>query len=192
MPEVQSDIKVVVTPIAATVDLESLRSQVENIFKKPIKVQFDADSVETAVGEQAERAVRAAQAAISRGQAIFEAWNAQSEKRNTTRLAKYNNAVKQAYDNVQSLIEGGAPSDKDVRGWIALTSAVEKYRAEISKARAAQTAISKGKSIFAAWDAESEKRNVARLEQYNNAVKQAYDNVQSLIEGGAPSDKDAR
>ena len=192
MPEVQSDIKVVVTPIAATVDLESLRSQVENIFKKPIKVQFDADSVETAVGEQAERAVRAAQAAISRGQAIFEAWNAQSEKRNTTRLAKYNNAVKQAYDNVQSLIEGGAPSDKDVRGWIAFTSAVEKYRAEISKARAAQTAISKGKSIFAAWDAESEERNVARLEQYNNAVEQAYDNVQSLIKGGAPSDKDAR
>ena len=192
MPEVQSDIKVVVTPIAATVDLESLRSQVENIFKKPIKVQFDADSVETAVGEQAERAVRAAQAAISRGQAIFEAWNAQSEKRNTTRLAKYNNAVKQAYDNVQSLIEGGAPSDKDVRGWIALTSAVEKYRAEISKARAARTAIGKGKSIFAAWDAQSEERNVARLEQYNNAVKQAYDNVQSLIKGGAPSDKDAR
>ena len=83
-----------------------------------------------------------------------------------------NNAVKQAYDNVQSLIEGGAPSNKDVRGWIALTSAVEKYRAEISKARAAQTAISKGKSIFAAWDAESEERNVARLAQYNNAVKQ--------------------
>ena len=99
MPEVQSDIKVVVTPIAATVDLESLRSQVENIFKKPIKVQFDADSVETAVGEQAERAVRAAQAAISRGQAIFEAWNAQSEKRNTTRLAKYNNAVNQTSGN---------------------------------------------------------------------------------------------
>ena len=195
MPEVQSDIKVVVTPIAATVDLESLRSQVENIFKKPIKVQFDADSVETAVGEQAERAVRAAQAAISRGQAIFEAWNAQSEKRNTTRLAKYNNAVKQAYDNVQSLMEGGAPSDKDARGWIAFTSAVEKYRAEISKARAAQSSnrvISKGKSIFAAWDAESEKRNVARLEQYNNAVKQAYDNVQSLIRAGKPSDKDAR
>lgn len=68
MPEVQSDIKVLVTPVVSTTDLSTLRKQVEDAFKTPINVKINADnsvsSIEGQVRTIQAKTVRAANAAM--------------------------------------------------------------------------------------------------------------------------------
>lgn len=68
MPEVQSDIKVLVTPVVSTTDLSTLRKQVEDAFKTPINVKINADSSASSIEGQIRtiqaKTVRAANAAM--------------------------------------------------------------------------------------------------------------------------------
>lgn len=68
MPEVQSDIKVLVTPVVGTTDLSALRKQVEDAFKTPINVKINADSSASSIEGQIRtiqaKTVRAANAAM--------------------------------------------------------------------------------------------------------------------------------
>nr|DAH59218.1 MAG TPA: minor tail protein [Caudoviricetes sp.] len=68
MPEVQSDIKVLVTPVVSTTDLSALRKQVEDAFKTPINVKINADSSASSIEGQIRtiqaKTVRAANAAM--------------------------------------------------------------------------------------------------------------------------------
>lgn len=67
MPEVQSDIKVLVTPVVSTTDLSTLRKQVEDALKTPINVKINADSSASSIEGQIRtiqaKTVRAANAA---------------------------------------------------------------------------------------------------------------------------------
>lgn len=63
MPEVQSDIKVLVTPVVSTTDLSTLRKQVEDAFKTPINVKINADSSASSIEGQ----IRTIQAKTVRG-----------------------------------------------------------------------------------------------------------------------------
>lgn len=68
MPEVQSDIKVLVTPVVSTTDLSTLRKQVEDALKIPINVKINADSSASSIEGQIRtiqaKTVRAANAAM--------------------------------------------------------------------------------------------------------------------------------
>lgn len=68
MPEVQSDIKVLVTPVVSTTDLSTLRKQVEDALKTPINVKINADSSASSIEGQIRtiqaKTVRAANAAM--------------------------------------------------------------------------------------------------------------------------------
>ena len=68
MPEVQSDIKVLVTPVVSTTDLSTLRKQVEDAFKTPINVKINATSLASNIEGQIRtiqtKTVRAANAAM--------------------------------------------------------------------------------------------------------------------------------
>lgn len=68
MPEVQSDIKVLVTPVVSTTDLSTLRKQVEDAFKTPINVKINAKSsasnIEGQIRTIQTKTVRAANAAM--------------------------------------------------------------------------------------------------------------------------------
>lgn len=68
MPEVQSDIKVLVTPVVSTTDLSTLRKQVEDAFKTPINVKINAESSASNIEGQMRtiqaKTVRAANAAM--------------------------------------------------------------------------------------------------------------------------------
>lgn len=68
MPEVQSDIKVLVTPVVSTTDLSALRKQVEDAFKTPINVKINvessASSIEGQIRTIQKKIVRAANAAM--------------------------------------------------------------------------------------------------------------------------------
>ena len=68
MPEVQSDIKVLVTPVVSTTDLGTLRKQVEDAFKTPINVKINAESSASNIEGQMRtiqaKTVRAANAAM--------------------------------------------------------------------------------------------------------------------------------
>ena len=68
MPEVQSDIKVLVTPVVSTTDLSTLRQQVEDAFKTPINVKINPESSASNIEGQMRtiqaKTVRAANAAM--------------------------------------------------------------------------------------------------------------------------------
>ena len=68
MPEVQSDIKVLVTPVVSTTDLSTLRKQVEDAFKTPINVKINPESSASNIEGQMRtiqaKTVRAANAAM--------------------------------------------------------------------------------------------------------------------------------
>ena len=68
MPEVQSDIKVLVTPVVSTTDLSTLRKQVEDALKTPINVKINAErsasNIEGQMRTIQAKTVRAANAAM--------------------------------------------------------------------------------------------------------------------------------
>ena len=68
MPEVQSDIKVLVTPVAGTTDLSTLRRQVEDAFKTPINVKINMGDIAASARKQAERAAKATRREFSKVQ----------------------------------------------------------------------------------------------------------------------------
>ena len=68
MPEVQSDIKVLVTPAVGPTDLSTLRQQVEDAFKTPINVKINMGDIAVSARKQAERAAKATKSAFSKVQ----------------------------------------------------------------------------------------------------------------------------
>ena len=68
MPEVQSDIKVLVTPAVGAIDLSTLRQQVEDAFKTPINVKINVGDIAANARKQAERAAKATRREFSKVQ----------------------------------------------------------------------------------------------------------------------------
>ena len=68
MPEVQSDIKVLVTPAVGPTDLSTLRQQVEDAFKTPINVKINMGDIAASARKQAERAAKATRREFSKVQ----------------------------------------------------------------------------------------------------------------------------
>ncbi len=168
MPEVQSDIKVLVTPVVGTTDLSTLRKQVEDALKTPINIKINTGDIAASAGKQAERAAKAARNAFSKvqvtpGKTFFKEFSDQFTKQ-TPEIKKLGTY----YSQLQKQAE----------------------RAAKAAASANKAALGRGQTALAGWDTKAESQNVQRLKQYNNELQKAYDNAKALVEQGQPNAAD--
>lgn len=170
MPEVQSDIKVLVTPVVSTTDLSTLRKQVEDALKTPINIKINTGDIAASAGKQAERAAKATKSAFSKvqvtpGKTFFKEFSDQFTKQ-TPEIKKLGTY----YSQLQKQAERAAK---------AVTNANE-------------AAFSRGQTALAGWDTKAEGQNVQRLKQYNDELQKAYDNAKALVEQGQPNAADTK
>lgn len=170
MPEVQSDIKVLVTPVVSTTDLSTLRKQVEDALKTPINIKINTGDIAASAGKQAERAAKATKSAFSKvqvtpGKTFFKEFSDQFTKQ-TPEIKKLGTY----YSQLQKQAE----------------------RAAKAATNANKAAFSRGQTVLAGWDTKAEGQNVQRLKQYNDELQKAYDNAKALVEQGQPNAADTK
>lgn len=170
MPEVQSDIKVLVTPVVSTTDLGTLRKQVEDTLKTPINIKINTGDIAASAGKQAERAAKATRSAFSKvqvtpGKTFFKEFSDQFTKQ-TPEIKKLGTY----YSQLQKQAE----------------------RAAKAVTNANKAAFSRGQTALAGWDTKAEGQNVQRLKQYNDELQRAYDNAKALVNQGQPNAADTK
>ena len=170
MPEVQSDIKVLVTPVVSTTDLSTLRKQVEDALKTPINIKINTGEIAASAGKQAERAAKATKSAFSKvqvtpGKTFFKEFSDQFTKQTPEikRLGAY-------YGQLQKQAERAAKAAESAN----------------------KAALYRGQTALAGWDTKAEGQNVQRLKQYNDELQKAYDNAKALVEQGQPNTADTK
>ena len=170
MPEVQSDIKVLVTPVVNTTDLSTLRKQVEDALKTPINIKINTGDIAASAGKQAERAAKATKSAFSKvqvtpGKTFFKEFSDQFTKQTPEikRLGAY-------YGQLQKQAERAAKAAESAN----------------------KAALHRGQAALAGWDTKAEGQNVQRLKQYNDELQKAYDNAKALVEQGQPNAADTK
>lgn len=170
MPEVQSDIKVLVTPAVGATDLSTLRRQVEDAFKAPINVKINVGNIAASAGKQAERAAKATRSAFSKvqvtpGKTFFKEFSDQFTKQTPEikRLGTY-------YAQLQKQAERAAKAAESAN----------------------KAALRRGQTALAGWDTKAEGQNVQRLKQYNDELQRAYDNAKALVDQGQPNAADTK
>lgn len=170
MPEVQSDIKVLVTPVVNTTDLSTLRKQVEDALKTPINIKINTGDIAASAGKQAERAAKATKSAFSKvqvtpGKTFFKEFSDQFTKQTPEikRLGAY-------YGQLQKQAERAAKAAESAN----------------------KAALHRGQAALAGWDTKAEGQNVQRLKQYNDELQKAYDNAKALVKQGQPNAADTK
>ena len=170
MPEVQSDIKVLVTPAVGATDLSTLRQQVEDAFKAPINVKINMGDIAASAGKQAERAAKATRREFSKvqvtpGKTFFKEFSDQFTKQTPEikRLGTY-------YGQLQKQAERAAKAAESAN----------------------KAALRRGQTALAGWDTKAEGQNVQRLKQYNDELQRAYDNAKALVDQGQPNAADTK
>ena len=170
MPEVQSDIKVLVTPVVSTTDLSTLRKQVEDALKTPINIKINTGDIAASAGKQAERAAKATKSAFSKvqvtpGKTFFKEFSDQFTKQTPEikRLGAY-------YGQLQKQAERAAKAAESAN----------------------KAALYRGQTALAGWDTKAEGQNVQRLKQYNDELQRAYDNAKALVDQGQPNAADTK
>ena len=170
MPEVQSDIKVLVTPVVNTTDLSTLRKQVEDALKTPINIKINTGDIAASAGKQAERAAKATKSAFSKvqvtpGKTFFKEFSDQFTKQTPEikRLGAY-------YGQLQKQAERAAKAAESAN----------------------KAALYRGQTALAGWDTKAEGQNVQRLRQYNDELQRAYDNAKALVDQGQPNAADTK
>lgn len=170
MPEVQSDIKVLVTPVVNTTDLSTLRKQVEDALKTPINIKINTGDIAASAGKQAERAAKATKSAFSKvqvtpGKTFFKEFSDQFTKQTPEikRLGAY-------YGQLQKQAERAAKAAESAN----------------------KAALHRGQTALAGWDTKAEGQNVQRLKQYNDELQRAYDNAKALVDQGQPNAADTK
>lgn len=170
MPEVQSDIKVLVTPVVSTTDLSTLRKQVEDALKTPINIKINTGDIAASAGKQAERAAKATKSAFSKvqvtpGKTFFKEFSDQFTKQTPEikRLGAY-------YGQLQKQAERAAKAAESAN----------------------KAALGRGQTALAGWDTKAEGQNVQRLKQYNDELQRAYDNAKALVDQGQPNAADTK
>lgn len=170
MPEVQSDIKVLVTPVVNTTDLSTLRKQVEDALKTPINIKINTGDIAASAGKQAERAAKATKSAFSKvqvtpGKTFFKEFSDQFTKQTPEikRLGAY-------YGQLQKQAERAAKAAESAN----------------------KAALYRGQTALAGWDTKAEGQNVQRLKQYNDELQRAYDNAKALVDQGQPNAADTK
>ena len=170
MPEVQSDIKVLVTPVVSTTDLSTLRKQVEDALKTPINIKINTGDIAASAGKQAERAAKATKSAFSKvqvtpGKTFFKEFSDQFTKQTPEikRLGAY-------YGQLQKQAERAAKAAESAN----------------------KAALHRGQTALAGWDTKAEGQNVQRLKQYNDELQRAYDNAKALVDQGQPNAADTK
>ena len=170
MPEVQSDIKVLVTPAVGPTDLSTLRQQVEDAFKAPINVKINMGDIAASARKQAERATKATRREFSKvqvtpGKTFFKEFSDQFTKQTPEikRLGTY-------YGQLQKQAEQAAKAAESAN----------------------KAALHRGQTALAGWDTKAEGQNVQRLKQYNDELQRAYDNAKALVDQGQPNAADTK
>ena len=221
MPEVQSDIKVLVTPAVGAIDLSTLRQQVEDAFKTPINVKINVGDIAANARKQAERAAKATRREFSKvqvtpGKTFFKEFSDQFTKQTPEikRLGTYYaqlqkqaerdaEATRRKFSKVQ-VIPGKTFFEEFSDQFTKQTPEIKRlgeYYGQLQKqaeqaAKAAESAnkaaLRRGQTALAGWDTKAEGQNVQRLKQYNDELQRAYDNAKALVGQGQPNAADTK